>query len=738
FNHIQSFLVAGFFISAVVVFQNRIFVDEKKEVDMLVASMNNMATAMLDLNVDEPESALREGMSIIARNTGVDCVAVWRNFVKDGQLWFAHQISEFFSPMGIDINISADDDTPFLYDETLPGWKEKLSARQTINIVWGDYSQEESVFLAPFNIQSVLVIPIIFQGNFWGTVAFNNCHDDRKFSEDEERGLHPWALLLANAIIRNEMIRDLARAQDEAESASRAKSDFLSNMSHEMRTPMTSIIGMTQIGKSACDIEKKNYAFAKIEDASSHLLGVINDILDMSKIEANKLELSSSEFSFERMLQKAVNVNNYRAEEKKQKFTLRIDRTIPRNLAGDEQRLTQVITNLLSNAIKFTPNGGAIHVDTRLLSRKDTVCVIQISVADTGIGISADQQSRLFVSFQQAESSTSRKFGGTGLGLAISKRIVEMMGGRIWIESEPGKGSMFAFTVQLQIGSDEDAGFLDPSLNGKNLRILAVDADPDMRACFTEIASEIGVVCDIASDAKEALSFLGGGARYDVCFIGRTAADAQTAADKDALQLSRRIKDCGGADFTVLIASPEEWDETADEAKKAGVDRFLSNPLFPSAVADCINARFGAGDLAAGKSASQTSDEFKGYRILLAEDMAINREIVQSLLEPAGLAIDCAENGEEAVRMFGDDPKRYDMIFMDVQMPIMDGYEATRRIRALDVPRAANVPIIAMTANVFREDIDRAKAAGMDGHIGKPIDVNKLKETLRACFAQTD
>ncbi|MDR1705059.1 MAG: PAS domain-containing protein [Clostridiales bacterium] len=250
-------------------------------------------------------------------------------------------------------------------------------------------------------------------------------------------------------------ITEINGAMESAKRANAAKSDFLANMSHEMRTPMNAIIGMTTIGKSAADIERKDYCFSKIHDASSHLLGVINDILDMSKIEANKFELAPVEFSFEAMLQRAANVVSYPVDEKKQRFIVRLDRNIPGSFIGDEQRLAQVIANLLGNAVKFTPVGGSISLDTRFLGEKGGLCEIQFEVRDTGIGISREQQSRLFSSFQQAESSTSRKYGGTGLGLAISKNIVNMMGGRIWIESELGKGSSFFFTVRMVCGEPD-------------------------------------------------------------------------------------------------------------------------------------------------------------------------------------------------------------------------------------------------------------------------------------------
>jgi signal transduction histidine kinase/ActR/RegA family two-component response regulator len=435
-----------------------------------------------------------------------------------------------------------------------------------------------------------------------------------------------------------EYAKSLESAMKEAMAANKAKTLFLANMSHEMRTPMNAIIGMTAIGKSASDAKKKNYAFGKIEDASTHLLGVINDILDMSKIEADKFELSVAKFNFEKMLQKVVNVINFRIDEKKQHFTVHIDNNIPRILNGDDQRLAQVITNLLSNAVKFTPEAGSIRLDTCFLKEENGLCTIQIEVADTGIGISEEQQSRLFTSFEQAERSTSRKFGGTGLGLAISKRIVEMMGGTILIKSEPDKGSVFTFTVQIERGVETDA-----------------DAP---------VSSAEGAAASVPSESD-------------------------SLRDADTLQ-----PDTGAEDAAEHSASAE----------------------------------------------TPPADNFRGRRILLVEDVEINREIVLALLEPAGLEIDCAENGTEALRKFSEAPDKYDMIFMDVQMPEMDGYEATRKIREFekeknqrktDVEFPQGIPIVAMTANVFREDIERCLEAGMNDHIGKPFNFDDVLVKVR-------
>ena len=515
-----------------------------------------------------------------------------------------------------------------------------------------------------------------------------------------------------------------------AQSASRAKGSFLANMSHEMRTPLNAVIGMTTIAQSSHDIAKKDYCLHKISDASKHLLGVINDILDMSKIEANKFELSFTNFDFERMLKGVSDVIAFRMNEKQQDFIVHLDLNIPRFLHGDEQHLAQVITNLLGNAAKFTPEGGCVRLNAFLLEDKNGVCAIQIEVVDTGIGISQEQQLRLFSSFEQADSSISRKFGGTGLGLAISKRIVEMMDGRIWIESEPQQGSKFAFTIRIKKGVEESR-YPISWRNNANLRMLAVDDDADILAYVRDILQLLGIFCDTAVSGEEACKKIRDNEPYNICFVD------WKMPGMDGIELARIIKAGAGNNAAVVLMSAADLSMLEEDAKNVGVDAFLAKPLFPSSICDCINQCLGLEALSTDADIQPGEiDNFRGYRILLAEDVPINREIVLALLEPTELAIDCAENGVEAVRMFAATPDVYDMIFMDVQMPEMDGYEATQRIRAMDGPRAKTVPIVAMTANVFREDIEKGAAVGMNDHVGKPLDLHVVLRKLRIYLPQ--
>jgi len=523
-----------------------------------------------------------------------------------------------------------------------------------------------------------------------------------------------------------ELKKDLELEMIAAQSASKAKSIFLSTMSHEIRTPMNAIIGMTTIGKSADDIERKDYSLNKIEDASKHLLGVINDILDTSKIEAGKFDLSHEEFNFEKILHRVANVVNHKIVDKRQKFTIYVDRDVPEYMVGDDQRLAQVITNLVGNAVKFTPEEGSIRIGTYFLGEKDGICTVKITVTDDGIGISKEQQSRLFQSFQQAENSTSRKFGGTGLGLKISKSIVEMMGGEIWIESELGKGATFAFTVQLKRSDVDKQKLLGYGLNWNNVRILVVESDVGTDAFFKKITGEFGAQCDTALTRADALRLVKENGAYDIYFIG------YKLPDMDALALISELKEFKNekGESTVAMFTDINFNILEKDAKEAGVSKFVSKPLFPSNIIDTTNEILGLGHKHSDEMTPEAEVVFEGRNILLAEDVEINREIVQTLLEPTLINIDCAENGVEAVRMFTSNPDKYDMIFMDVQMPEMDGYEATRTIRGKRAEWAKNIPIVAMTANVFKEDIEKCLESGMDGHIGKPLNYNEVIDVL--------
>ncbi|MDR0850966.1 MAG: response regulator, partial [Clostridiales Family XIII bacterium] len=519
----------------------------------------------------------------------------------------------------------------------------------------------------------------------------------------------------------------IMRAKIEAEEASRYKSDFLSNMSHELRTPMNAIIGMTTIGLEAKTMERKDYCLDKVKGSSSHLLGVINDILDMSKIEANKLELAVNEFNFETMMQQVANLISFRAVNKALNFFVWIDKEIPYALVGDEQRLAQVIMNLLGNAVKFTPEGGTITLSAHLLEKRAGDYKIQIDVIDNGIGIGREQQGKLFEAFAQADVKIGRKYGGTGLGLALSKRIVELMNGRVWVESVEGEGSTFSFTfdVKKKIGhtTASEMPKLNPALRGK--QILIVDSDITRRDYATYLFDSEELNYITTATAGEALAQIKIHDSFDICFIEHKPPQI------DGIDLATNMKHTGGAEHVFFIESVRDWSMMESTATEIGVEGFIPIPVFYSALINLLNDIYVEKNPVSAKQLVGGEGALSGRTLLVAEDIDLNREIVQALLESTKVAIDFAENGVIAVEKFSAAPDRYDAILMDIQMPEMDGIEATRCIRALDTAQAKKIPIIAMTANVFKEDIDACIDAGMNGHVGKPLDFADLLSKLQ-------
>jgi len=505
--------------------------------------------------------------------------------------------------------------------------------------------------------------------------------------------------------------KSLEAAVAEAKKADEAKSEFLSRMSHEIRTPLNAVIGMIYIAKNTSDTEKIKNCLDKADTASAQLLSIINDILDMSKIEANNLDLSYSEFDFEKTLMNIANVISARALEKNQDFVVKLNGNMPVSIISDELRLSQVITNLLSNAVKFTPENGTVVLTVGCGGNieKDGEFQMRAEVSDTGIGISEEQQKRLFDLFEQADRDISRKYGGTGLGLAISKRIIDLMGGKIWIESEAGKGAKFIFTVNVKKGREKSWIEYGVNLKKSGCRILLAERSKETRDYFLHIAESVGLTCDTADNYDDIARKIKNGAGYDAFFV-------------DSEILAERIGETAENPNVILLSN------NGREAEESGIKRVMTKPVFPTALIDVISGCVG------GNTGSELRDnkkyDFKGLVILAAEDIEINREILTALLEKTGAAAEYAEDGREAVEMFKRNPEKYSLILMDVHMPEMDGYEATRAIRAMPLARAKYIPIVAMTANVFREDIEACLESGMDDHLAKPIDPDLLFEKI--------
>ncbi len=704
------------------VIRHRMMLKIEKQAHLL-RTVNKMSAIMMESTADNFDGALKRSLGMLAEATDADRVYVWKNSVRDGRLYITqiYEWSENVTPMR---DMGLDPEGPIC--EILPGTEGTLARGRRISGIVRHMDAELREKLELQAIQAILLMPIFLKEEFWGFIGFDNCHNEQLFSASEERTLRSASEMIAESLIRHNMEENLRAtaaqlqtALDEAQSASRAKGEFLSRMSHEMRTPMNAIVGMTSIARGTADNERKEACLDKIDIASKHLLSVINDILDMSKIEANRLELSPHLFNFDKMLAGVADMLNFRISEKRQKFIVSIDEKIPENVIGDELRITQIITNLLTNAVKFTPEGGSVTLNVKCLEDGERTSRVLVEVIDTGIGINGEQQLRLFTAFEQADGSIARKFGGTGLGLAISKHIAELMGGEIWVESKPGQGSKFAFALTL-LKSDESVSL--PRIDGTSVNILAVDDAAEVREYFVAVTSRFGFHCEVASSGSEALDMIREkeGPAYNFYFID------WIMPGMDGIELVRRIKEIESDNSVIIMISGAEWSRIADEGKKAGVDRFISKPLFPSSIIgiieDCINRK--------DETPAPSSISYENHNILIAEDIEINRTVISALLEETGIGIDFAENGAQAISMFEAEPAKYSLIFMDVQMPEMDGFNATRKIRASSCRKASEIPIIAMTANVFREDVDACLAAGMDDHIGKPIEIDTLFEKL--------
>ncbi len=517
-------------------------------------------------------------------------------------------------------------------------------------------------------------------------------------------------------------IESLRLRLQEAQNANLAKESFLSNMSHDIRTPMNAIVGMTALAKKHIDEKSRvSDALDKIEIASSHLLSLINDVLDMSRINSGRMTVVEELFSLGDLLHETLTIVRPQAEQRQHSFHFDAENIFAESLYGDALRLRQIYVNIINNAVKYTPERGEITLSVRE-EEADGRCVLVFLCRDNGIGMSEDFLQRIFDPFERVSSSTLSGVEGTGLGMSIVKKLIDAMAGTIAIESAPGRGTTVTIRIPLRY---ESVHLNTAPLESR--RLLIIEADGALQTLYRRFLDEAGLSYSIVSSSSAAVSaiteadFRGEG--YSCAILGR-----DVGRSNSIFELASYLHKAK-SELTLVLVSDLDWGEIEYRANRSGISAFIPIPFFRKSL---INGLAHALESSDTGTVSSAVPDLTGKRILLAEDNDINREIACEILSATKVSVDCAANGQEAVDLFlGSAVGTYDLILMDIQMPVMDGYAAVARIRGEAREDAQTIPIFAMTANAFAEDIARARAGGMNGHIAKPIDINLLMQTLR-------
>ena len=535
-------------------------------------------------------------------------------------------------------------------------------------------------------------------------------------------------------LINDELKRQQKILQDAllvAQKANDAKRDFLSRMSHEIRTPMNAIIGMSAVAFNYLDDKKRTAdCLSKITFSSKHLLMLLNDVLDMSKIENGKLNIRQELFDLKNLVTSLADINYGLATAKGLAFEIVISGFKDELLLGDSMRVNQILLNLLSNAIKFTPKGGSVRLEIRMLRSASDKIWLRFIVKDSGIGMKKEFLEHLYEPFEQADNGIARKYGGTGLGMAITKNLVAIMDGTIEVESQEGAGTTFMVDLPFGVSKVDKK----TAAEMEEMRVLVVDDDNDTCEHAAVLLKGMGVNVDWALNGFEAIEKVRSaceddGRCYDVCFID------WCMPELDGIETARRMRRYVGPDVLIIIISAYDWSGIEEQAKAAGVNAFIAKPFFASNLYNTLLTVSRKPELGFSAVGNKETYDFGGKKVLLVEDNELNMEIASELLKFVNLQVEHAENGKVAVDIFRNSKeKEYALIFMDIQMPLMNGYDAARCIRSSEHPVAGTIPIIAMTANAFNDDVQAAFDAGMNGHLAKPVNVSELLKMLCKLF----